>query len=183
MDLSDVWCVSCAFLCVNFGYEMIDSQRGAQRRTKYKKQNGWKPVCFVRPNSCWITETKWKKTQKTKARLYQLKRGWMSGEIGQMKENSTLNWRSTSTKITIKIANVYFTLKYVPKMDLFLIRTLQLTHDVLKFSNCTRLRLVQFWETSLVSIYHEMYLRSYSFLYISNKCKWNNCFVKNAAKI
>ena len=36
-----------------------------------------------------------------------------------MKENSTLNWRSMSTKISIKSYKC-FTLKYVPKMDSFI---------------------------------------------------------------
>ena len=44
----------------------------------------------------------------------------MSGKNGQMKENSTLNCRSTSTKISIKSYKC-FTLKYVPKMCSFII--------------------------------------------------------------
>ena len=40
----------------------------------------------------------------------------MSGKTGEMKENSTLNWRSTSTQIPIKSYKC-LTLKYLPKMD------------------------------------------------------------------
>ena len=53
--------------------------------------------------------------QKTKALLNKHKRGWMSLKTGQMKKNSTLNWRSTSTKILIKSYKC-FTLKYLPKI-------------------------------------------------------------------
>ena len=38
----------------------------------------------------------------------------------QMKENSTITWRSTSTKISIKSYKC-FTLKYMPKMDSFIV--------------------------------------------------------------
>ena len=40
--------------------------------------------------------------------LNQHKRGWMLGENGQMKLNSTLNCRSTSTKISIKIYKIFY---------------------------------------------------------------------------
>ena len=43
----------------------------------------------------------------------------MSRKNGQMKENSTQNWRSMSTKISTKSYKC-FTLKYVPKMDSFI---------------------------------------------------------------
>ena len=39
---------------------------------------------------------------------------------GQMEENSTLNWKSASTKISTKSYKC-FTLKCVPKMDSFII--------------------------------------------------------------
>ena len=64
-----------------------------------RKMAVWKPIRFVRRNSCWPTETKCKKQKQD---LNEHKRGWMSGKNGQMKENSILNWRSTTRKISIK---------------------------------------------------------------------------------
>ena len=43
--------------------------------------------------------------------LIQQKHDWISGKNGKIKGNSTLNWRSTSTKISIKSYKC-FTLKY-----------------------------------------------------------------------
>ena len=73
-------------------------------------RKGSKPICFVRRNSCWSTETNCKKQ---KHDLNQHKLGWMSGKNGQIKENSTLNWRSTSRKISIKSAKDGFFYNFV----------------------------------------------------------------------
>ena len=86
-------------------------------------------------------------------------------ENRQMKENSTLNWRSMSTKISIRSYKCHkcFSLKYVPKMHSFIIllRILYTKNRMnasgfrdrwslvmfLKFSNYTHLRLVQYFKT------------------------------------
>ena len=39
-------------------YESCYGNCKGSAKFKNKKQNGWKPVCFVPRNSCWPTETK-----------------------------------------------------------------------------------------------------------------------------
>ena len=95
-----------------------------------------------------------------------------------MKDNSTLNWGSTSTKIWIQKYKC-FTLKYVPEMDSFinLLRILQIkknrmmaraSRDIFKVLNLHSLAaraILRTLKTSLVPIYHEMHSRSYDFLH------------------
>ena len=107
---------------------------------------------------------------KTKTRLNQHKRGWMSGKNGQIKENSTLNWRSTSTKISIKLQMFYaevrtkdglfynFVENIINKKS-YIARALRDIWSlvmILKFSNCTRLRarwILRTLKASLVPLY------------------------------
>ena len=83
--------------------------------------------------------------QKTKALLNKHKRGWMSRKTGEMKENSTLNWRSTSTNISIKKLQMFYAevltkdeLEYEPDSLKSMLEALDLHLRWLQLPNYTR---------------------------------------------
>ena len=130
-----------------------------KRQIWNQKQNGWQLFCYFKPKQCWATK---RKIFKTKILWKQNRPGWKFGRIDWQNGKSTRKLNSTMTKSSIKCCK-YFMLKYYcwecNKQKIawtcWWTSWFMDARDVLKFSNGTRLWLIQFWELQNITRAHK----------------------------